>query len=383
MSGYENTRIPSGGEHPDSWEHSRINDSFEPLDVTDAVDQANKYWQVRNLWEQGVETFARSIQTSIAQAWSGPAAEQSKNAIAKYTSEAQNLTNSLEELYCRVRDAATAIENTKKALPDTVHYPWTERVFHPSRWSLSGEQSEAEQAARAAMKQFYVQPFSEMDGKIPVLPTPVGPTASVDIPAPPPGGYPNSNNGGPNSTNSGNNPGSTDSGVPGDKDGDGKPDEPSAQEQQPADQSSQEQQSSDTTPANTSTTPAGVDPTATNPTTTTDPARTVPTGTGTPHGPGTPGMPGTPNQPQPGRSIPGTPGTPTPSAKPAAAAATAGARGAAGLPGMMSPGARGGSKDDESEHKTPDYLINQANTDELLGEVPRTLPGGVIGQIPD
>ncbi|WP_454196144.1 WXG100 family type VII secretion target [Nocardia sp. Marseille-Q1738] len=383
MSGYENTRIPNGGEHPDSWEHPRINDSFKPLNPTTAYTQADKYWQARNQWEQGVETFARSIQTSIAQAWSGPAAEQSKNAIAKYTSDAQNLTNSLEELYCRVRDAATAIENTKKALPDTVHYPWTERVFHPSRWSLSGEQSEAEQAARAAMKQFYVQPFSEMDGKIPVLPTPVGPTASVDIPAPPPGGYQNSNNGGPNSTSPGSNPGTTDSGVPGDKDGDGKPDEPGAQEQNPADQSSQEQQSSNTTPANTSTTPAGVDPTATNPTT--DPTRTVPTGTGTPHGPGTPGIPGTPgtpNQPQPGRSIPGAPGTPSTAAKPAAAATAASARGMGGVPGMMAPGARGGGKDEESTHTTPDYLINQENTDELLGELPKTLPGGVIGGEP-
>ncbi|WP_330229437.1 hypothetical protein OHA40_25740 [Nocardia sp. NBC_00508] len=384
MSGYESKRIPNGGEHADSWEHSRINDTFKPLDSGDAFTQADKYWKARNQWEQGVETFARSIQTSIAQAWSGPAAEQSKNAIAKYTSEAQNLTTSLEDLYCRVRDAATAISNTKNALPDTVNYPWTERIFHPSRWSLSGEQSEAEQAARAAMKQFYVQPFSEMDGKIPVLPTPVGPTASVDIPAPPPGGYQSGDNGGPSSTGPGNDPGATDPGVPGDKDGDGKPDEPGAEEQKPADQSSQEQQSADTIPANTSTTPAGVDPTATTPTTTTDPTRTVPTGTGTPHGPGTPGTPGTTTQPQPGRSIPGTPGTPTPSAKPAAAAATAtSARGTAGFPGMMSPGARGGGKDDESEHKTPDYLINQDNTDELLGEIPKTLPGGVIGGVPD
>ncbi|MGY2086602.1 WXG100 family type VII secretion target [Nocardia gipuzkoensis] len=384
MSGYENTRIPSGGEHPDSWEHSRINDTFQPLDPTSAINQASRYWQARTQWEQGVETFARSIQTSIAQAWSGPAAEQSKNAIAKYTSDAQNLTTSLEELYCRVRDAATAIANTKKALPDTVDYSWDERVFHPSRWILSDDRSEAEQAARVAMKEYYVQPFSEMDGKIPVLPTPVGPTASVDIPAPPPGGYQSGDSGGRSANDTGTGPAATDAGTSDDTNSEGTPEETTTEEPQATDESTQDQQSSDTTTADPSTTPAGVDPTSTNPASTTDPTKTTPAGTPTPHSPGTPGSPGSPstsNQPQPGRSIAGTPGTPAMSPSAATAAATA-ARGTSGMPGMMAPGARGGGKDDESEHKTPDYLITQENTDELLGEAPRTVPGGVIGGTP-
>ncbi|MGW5139464.1 WXG100 family type VII secretion target [Nocardia beijingensis] len=391
MSGYENKRIPNGGEHADSWEHSRINDTFKPLDPTDTFTQADTYWQARNEWERGVETFARSIQTSIAQAWSGPAAEQSKTSIAKYTSDAQNLTASLEELYYRVRDAATAITDTKKAIPDLVNIPFEDRIFHPRRWNLSSERFLAEQSARVAMNEYYVQPFNEMDGKIPVLPTPVGPTASVDIPAPPPGGYKSDDSGGPTSNDSGNGP-TTDAGVPGDKNGDGKPDEASTEEQQQqsADESTQDQQSSDTTASDTTTKPAGVDPTSTTPASTTDPTKTVPASTPTPHSPstpGTPGIPGTPsttNQPQPARSVPGTPGTQNTGMNPAAAArATSGLRGTSGMPGMMAPGARGGGKDDESEHKTPDYLITQENTDELLGEPPRTLPGGVIGGTPD
>ncbi|MGO4647603.1 WXG100 family type VII secretion target [Nocardia sp. 2YAB30] len=378
MSGYENTRIPNGGEQPDSWEHPRINNAFNPLDTLDAVNQAGKYWSARNQWEQGVETFARSIQNSIAQAWSGPAAEQSKKAIAEYTSDAQNLTASLEELYCRVRDAATAIANTKKALPDPVLVTWTSWAWPPHRWDLQRDQSEAEQTARAAMRDFYVKPFSEMDGKIPVLPTPVGPTASVDIPPPPPGGYKGDDGGGPTSSSPGNSPGTTDSGVTNDKDGDDKTDK-SGTEEQSGSQSTQEQQS--TTP--TSTTPTGLDPTATTPANTADPTKTVPTSTGTHSSPGTPGSPGTTNQPQPGRSIAATPQSPNTSANPAAAAAaTTSARSSAGVPGMGAPGARGGGKDDESEHKTPDYLINQENTDELLGEIPRTVPGGVIGGSP-
>ncbi|MGY5305086.1 WXG100 family type VII secretion target [Nocardia gipuzkoensis] len=384
MSGYENKRIPNGGEHTDSWEHSQINDTFKPLDPSAAFTQADTYWQARNEWERGVETFARSIQTSIAQAWSGPAAEQSKNSIAKYTSDAQNLTTSLEELYYRVRDAATAIANTKKALPDTVDYSWDERVFHPSRWILSDDRSEAEQAARVAMKEYYVQPFSEMDGKIPVLPTPVGPTASVDIPAPPPGGYQSGDSGGPSANDTGTGPAATDAGTSDDTNSEGTPEETTTEEPQSTDESTQDHQSSDTTTADPSTTPAGVDPTSTNPASTTDPTKTTPAGTPTPPSPGTPGSPGSPstsNQPQPGRSIAGTPGTPAMNPSAATAAATA-ARGTSGMPGMMAPGARGSGKDDESEHKTPDYLITQENTDELLGEAPRTVPGGVIGGTP-
>ncbi|MBF6464234.1 hypothetical protein IU427_03445 [Nocardia beijingensis] len=390
MSGYENKRIPNGGEHADSWEHSRINGTFQPLDPTDAFTQADTYWRARNEWERGVETFARSIQTSIAQAWSGPAAEQSKSSIAKYTSDAQSLTTSLEELYYRVRDAATAITDTKKAIPDLVDIPFEDRIFNPRRWNLSSERFLAEQSARVAMNEYYVQPFSEMDGKIPVLPTPVGPTASVDIPAPPPGGYHSDDSGGPTSTDSGNGPTTTDSGTPGDKNGDGKPDETTTEEQQQStDGPTRNQQSSDTTASDTTTEPAGVDPTSTTPASTTDPAKSAPAGTPTPHSPGTPspgtpGAPSTSNQPQPGRSIAGAPATLNPTANPAAAArAASGLRGANGMPGMMAPGARGGGKDDESEHKTPDYLITQENTDELLGDPPRTLPGGVIGGTPD
>ncbi|MGW0246722.1 hypothetical protein ACWDYH_08790 [Nocardia goodfellowii] len=42
----------------------------------------------------------------------------------------------------------------------------------------------------------------------------------------------------------------------------------------------------------------------------------------------------------------------------------------------------GGQGDDDGEHKIPDYLIQDRET-ELLGEQPRVLPaGGVIGADP-
>ncbi|MFD4431528.1 hypothetical protein [Nocardia sp. NPDC058497] len=47
--------------------------------------------------------------------------------------------------------------------------------------------------------------------------------------------------------------------------------------------------------------------------------------------------------------------------------------------GMPMGGARGGQQDEEGSRTTPDYLINQANTDELIGDQPPTVAGGVIG----
>ncbi|WP_280429617.1 WXG100 family type VII secretion target [Nocardia brasiliensis] len=398
MSGYEPPRIPGGGEHTDSWDHPEIKDAFDPLDTTEAINQAERYWQMHQLWEQGVDTFARSIQNSIAQAWSGPAAEASKKSIQDYTTDALTLTSSLAELHTRVRDAATAIVNTKKAIPDPVVITWTSWLWPPNRKDLQSDQSEETQKARVAMNEHYVKPFSQIDGKIPVLPTPTSPTKAIDIPAPPPGGYnaENTSSGQPSQSRTpGTDPGSTNSAVPGDTNRDGKPDEPGTTEQQtdPAKTGEQTNPASTTSPSSTQT-PSSTAPTTQSPSTTTDPAKTVPTSTGTPYTPGTPGTPGTPHTsvspgspgspsttPQPGRSIPGTgiPTAPGTSPTPAAAAATA-AGGAAGTSGMGVPGAgaRGKSEDDE-EHKIPDYLITQENTDELLGEFPKTVPGGVIG----
>ncbi|MBF6068724.1 hypothetical protein [Nocardia farcinica] len=393
MTGYESARIPNGGENPESWEHPKIKEAFEPLGATEAYSQAQQYWQVRQLWDQGVRTFARSIQNSISQAWTGAAAEESKRSIQEYTAKAEELTPTLEEMYTRVRDAADAIIATKKALPDPVVITWTSWLWPPNRWELQREQSQEEQAARAAMQTHYVQPFSEIDAKIPVLPTPVSPTSSPDITVPP-GGF----GGGSGSSDGSGNPSSNGPG------GGDQPGSPSGQEEQPqpgeetepADQqddssTNQSSQGDDSTEPS-SQDPASTDPASTNPagTNPSDPGRTVPSGSnpsspgsGSPGSPGSgsPGSPGSAATPQPGRSIPGVPGSavvPGQSAPAAAAAAGGAMRGMGGMGMAGAPGARGGGQDDDT-HQIPDYLVTQENTDELLGELPPTVPGGVIG----
>lgn len=84
------------------------------------------------------------------------------------------------------------------------------------------------------------------------------------------------------------------------------------------------------------------------------------------------------NTPGPGKSVPGKPTGPTvPSATPTRTGNPQAGR--PGMPGFGMPAAARGKGEDDEEHKTPDYLV-QDRTTELLGEQPRVLPpGGVIG----
>ncbi|WP_054816382.1 hypothetical protein [Nocardia arizonensis] len=401
MTEYEKQTIPNGGENPKSWNHPDINDAFSPLHVADAVEQANKYWKMSTVWEQGVETFARSIQNSISQAWTGVAAEASKAAIQEYVDkQARPLTSGLTELYCRVSEAATAITNTKNALPDPVVVTWTSWAWPPHRWDLNREQAAREEEAQTVMAEHYVTPFGEIDAKIPVLQVPVSPTHSVDIPTPTIDGPGNSPNGSgtPGGSPSGGTPNPGDSGTGGPN----NPETPSSEQRTtPTD--------TDSTGSGTQTTPSGSNSDAnssnTSNTPSSDSAKTTPSAAANAPGTGA-GVPGSAgrgsggsgvgagggsgagrsgngsNQGQ-GRSVSNPIGSGAGASGTSSAAAASATRAASGMSGMPGMAGRGNGKDDDSTHGVPDYLITQENTDELLGEIPPTIAGGVIGGDPE
>lgn len=149
-----------------------------------------------------------------------------------------------------------------------------------------------------------------------------------------------------------------------------------------------------TAPANANQNPSGQNPQqqgappgspgdpSRNPTT---PAGAPTGGPSSPGGPGSPSGPGSPGgaPPPPGRSIPGAPAAPGgPGAgNPAAAHAGAPGTGRAGMPGMMPPGGGQKGRDDESDRKTPDYLVGNRE-EELLGERPSTVPEALGSDAP-
>ncbi|GAB2718853.1 hypothetical protein [Nocardia thraciensis] len=93
------------------------------------------------------------------------------------------------------------------------------------------------------------------------------------------------------------------------------------------------------------------------------------------------GVAGGTGQGGPGRSTTGVPGT----GNPAAAAASAQGVGKPGIPGMggmpMGAGAGARKNEDESERKTPDYLVTDRE-EELLGVRDRTVPQAIGADIP-
>ncbi|MFQ6325675.1 WXG100 family type VII secretion target [Nocardia sp. CWNU-33] len=335
-----------------------------------------KYSNVATNWDQGLETFARSVQGSIAESWEGSAADKAKDAITRYVKDAHELTPLITQMSNDMEAAAEAIRTVATGIPEANHHSWTANVWPPRAAAEENTRSEATAGARNAMLENYVKKFAEFDGRVPVLPTALNPTNPLDISGPTkPADTGDGGSGNPSGSGSPNSPGSTD---------DPKKTEENPEEKKTEEESTDEPSSKDTNPASTN--PTSTDPSST-PTTPTalDPSKagTPTTPAGTPSGLGSPGggTPGSPSTPSPGRSVPGVPGTPT-SANPAAAAASrlAGGTGMPGMGGMGAGAGKGkGKSDDENTHETPDYLINAENTAELIGEIAPTVPGGVIG----
>ncbi|MFE7800366.1 WXG100 family type VII secretion target [Nocardia sp. NPDC057440] len=374
MTGNESTQIPPHGENVFHWERTEIEEAFTPLDPKNAHSAAMNYSNAATQWDQGLETFARSVQGSIAESWEGSAADKAKDAITRYVKDAHELTPLITQMSNDMEAAADAIRSVATGIPEANHHSWTANVWPPRATEEEHTRSEATAGARNAMLENYVKKFAEFDGRVPVLPTALNPTNPLDISEPTKPTGTGDGSGNPSGSGNPTSPGSTED----PKETDENPEEEKKTEEESTDDPSSE----DTNPSSTN--PTSTDPSS-SPTTPTalDPSKsgTPTTPAGTPSGLGSPGggTPGSPSTPSPGRSVPGVPGTPT-GANPAAAAASRLA-GGTGMPGMggMGAGAGKGKSDDENTHGTPDYLINAENTAELIGEIAPTVPGGVIG----
>lgn len=171
MTAYEPRGIPGGGENARSWRHREIAAAFAPLEVSDAVAQADKFARIARLWENGVTAFERATRDSAG--WSGAAAGASSAAVGSYVAEARELTAVLDQFSVLVRTAADAIVATKYAIPEQVVVA---EVGPPLPATDQAESYRAAAAAledaRLAMRDRYVVPFGQVDARIPVLPMP-------------------------------------------------------------------------------------------------------------------------------------------------------------------------------------------------------------------
>lgn len=381
MSGNEGPRI-TGKEDPNSWEHWSIFRAFNPLDTTEANNAKSEYTKIASDWSAAVETFAARIRRSSTSAWEGPAATASQNAIADYATRALDLTPALNALAQRVSTTVDGVNKTREGVDEPQNRP-------DNMWNLDGYDfvglepgsrsmtaiNNARDEAREAMTNHYVAQFVAVDEQIPVLPQPESPTSPLTTWKPTGG----DSSGDGNGNGGGTKPAGTDTGNP-TEENPATTEDPEATETPTETDDSSEDSADDTSPATAeepgATTPAG--------TPATTPSGTTPSGnpgTGSPSagspGGGSPGGSGVPTSGTPGAVTPGSP-----AAAKAPTGATAGAGGSgtgrAGMGGMG--GGRGGGKSEEDEsHQIPEWLKNMENTEELLGEMPRVVQGGVIG----
>ncbi|MQY24393.1 WXG100 family type VII secretion target [Nocardia macrotermitis] len=368
----EPAQIPHDGENVFSWSRQDIQDAFEHLDTTDAQAQALKYATGASEFDQGLETFKRSIDRSITEAWEGASAEAAKAAISEYTKDAANLTDLLSGIGTGISAAADAVVKTKNGIKPAAEHSWTTNIPFLGRAQARSEEhtrTQNESDTRSAMLQHYVTEFKKTDSSLPVLPASLNPIKTDKNPGP---GVTNPGPSAPTSTG----PATTNSNDKNSGDKNSKDSKDSTDQSQSNNQNqSTNPNSTANTSSNASTTPSSLDSTT--------PSSVTPSSySGTGAYSGTGGLGGTAGDNTSGggagRSVPGT-GTPNT----AAAAASVNSRAGVSSAGMNNMGGMGGAnqgkRDEDKVHKTAEYLTNAENGELLIGELDKTIPGGVIG----
>ncbi|MEV0248270.1 hypothetical protein AB0H76_16865 [Nocardia sp. NPDC050712] len=395
----------------------------------DVVKSLHERWEgLRNKLNDGFVNFGLEMTRAIESKWQGEAANSAATGITEYVKKSSTLIDSVALVSEKVKLVRSAIDITKpnvQQAPDTSLTSNIASWVPGPTWKLNDHREESYQsAAENIVKNVFYPAVKEADDKVPLVPKPYNPVQQdpAQVPQEPkkPTVNPVTPSDGPT--------------VPSDTEKPKSEDRPETVQPPSADPGTSPVNSNDpaTKPA---TTDAPTTPSSTVPATAETPKSSDPKlSTGVPgsNAPGSnvPGtnapntnapntnVPGTnaPNTNVPGSNVPrsgvpgsgipgsglsGTPGSGTPkSANPGAGRSVSGAPGAAaaasgtnrttaaragsqGMPGMGGMGGARNQGDDEKEHQTKDYLINQENGEILTGLDPehrvKTVPP-VIGE---
>ncbi|WP_052313619.1 PPE domain-containing protein [Nocardia thailandica] len=372
--------------HQQIWEALNGKDGQAGVSAGEVNAGADAWRRLTTGTQAAVDNYRTSFERVLSEKWSGTSGTAAIEAIKSYTTEAGKLPTAFQLVANGIDHMEGLLGQAKIAIPKPEEVSsFDEFVGHiPGNGVVKAAKHRANEAqadAQLFMIGTYQPGSTTVDSHTPVLPVPQN---TVSSPSTGPG---DGNNG--DGTGNGNGNGSNNSGVPSTAPA-GTGENPAATTPQSTD-TTDDPSDDDTDTGDTDTNPSSTDPSSTTP------AATTPDTTGTPNTPGDNKTGGPPGAGSPGSGTPGAgvPGAGTPGAGRSVAAApgaagaagagartgagASGARGMSGMPGMMGGGRGAGGKDDENEHKTPDYLVQDRET-ELIGKLPPTLPaGGVIG----
>ncbi|MEV0682992.1 hypothetical protein AB0I35_03900 [Nocardia sp. NPDC050378] len=394
-----------GGTDPKYIADFEVFEGLSHQDIYDAV-QKMQPGVMQQFGDKWVEMFTEisgavtglMIQTARAtSSLDGAFAAAGEAAGRRFITEVTDVYTVLSVVGHRVKAAAYGAEAVKIAVPEPVSSSdspvdvgtsmpvnVTELVLPDTGAAVAREKEDRRLQAIAAMNSTYKPTYGPAGESVPAF---VAPSQPGDGTGDPGSGGGGSNNGGASG-------GGTGPGDAGDTATTEDPNQPGATTDDETSSAGTDDDDSsgtdDSQGQNSTTNPASTDPSSTTPSATTPGAGSP--GTGSPGG-SSPGG-GSPGGGSPGGSTPGS-GTPTPGGAlagrgPVVAGQNPGAGGPSGSagssgrgmsPGMMgAPGARGGGKDDEDEHKAPDYL--RGVQPELLGDEQHVVPQAIGADAP-
>ncbi|MGW6378988.1 PPE domain-containing protein [Rhodococcus sp. NPDC055112] len=408
----------------DSMSHEAIKSAVDAMSADPIRASAEGWEKIGSSLGEGLAEFKQFITDQIDGKWEGVGAEAAMAATTAYVADSDKLAVAGRLVGTKVAEAATGISQVKATMPAVEAISALETLVNVALPSvgmvkqLVHGKDEARQQAIQIMKTVYMPVMQQADTNVPILPRPVDRTWPLPTPDPTsgrpgiggPSGYNPSGYTGPGDApvaptrqGVGNDPSA---GSPGtDPSGPNTGANPLSPDGSGADGSNSPFVQTD--PSSAWTAPAaasGTDGTGSGLGTGTGTGSGTGSGAGTGsggHGAGgsgsglgagggsgasygaggglgaTGGLGGAGRGLGGGMGMPGAAG-----GAPGAGGAGGGAAGAAGRPGAMGGGmAPGGARangDDDTEHKTPSYLVNVDNGNELVGRLPKVAPP-VIG----
>ncbi|WP_194819271.1 hypothetical protein [Nocardia sp. XZ_19_385] len=368
-----------------TWDHQKIWDALnnEKGVTSGDINSGADGW--RNLvrkTNEAITAFRDGVTNDINEKWKGAAANAAAQGTQAYITETEKLSTAFQQVANSIDLFQGYIVQAKDSITEPKEVSTVgEIVGHiPGNGVLKLEKHRANEAAANAqdiMESIYKPGAQKVDGQTPKLPEPYSTVTQSTNQGPsagPTGGPTSGPTGGPTAGPTGGPTGSPVSSPTGAPTTPATTDAPTSA------------QSTGTPATGVPTTAVPTSGVPTTPATTNVPSSNVPTtavpktgtpGSGTPKlGSGTPAASATPGTP---KTVSAVPGTNTATGTGANSKGTGSGAGRNGMPGMGGMGSRGGQGQDDDEHKIPDYLIQDRET-ELLGIQPRVLPpGGVIG----
>ena len=362
-------------ENPYSFTHEEIKEAFDATEPESARALARNTWiNAGTQWTAALDTFRSAIASAQNAAWQGVAAEKATSSITDYSRASADLNSAIDRVVNSINSAADAQARTKSLIP--------ELVKRDGSSERAREADEKEQDAQNIMKASYIEPFSTeyfRGARIPRAESVIDYGRNLAT-------EPSTTS---STTQTGSNPSSTTSSTT------STSTDPNAlaSNDRAADTDNQSTTNPQTVANDKATTDAatktGTDthedpkvlPTSYNPNQedSTRPANTTPTGP-TQISPGL--IPNTTTNPGPNAALQPSPlgsqNVSNPSTPAGPISTSAAPRTSMAAPGGMMPHGAGRQGGEDKEHKTPSYLVNEENGNELIAPIPKTAPP-VIG----